>query len=427
MECLVPLSAKGAEPAWVELRPEAQGDDRVVAGVWVDDARAGEVVYGAWPEMTVIHALSGGPVAVDGALRVLTARCGPPDGPRDHFHLGVTEVAVLRWYLGSPLARGTVVTGTIDGQIVYHDRLVRLDLDAAGEIGVVVSWSRELDRLDDVANDPVGLLAMLTASTSSARIGALRELGRHPDLDVELRDRAFFFALLDTSFEVRRFASLQMVAYLPGSAYLPDLDVVLEHLARPLQSLDVMDSLPAMPAGWRFVPAHGSRNKRYALLWVLGGMAVLAPDSPEVSAWRAAATPRIRAELMAGAAAWSSRQDRALLGLVERELAGEASYGIGEGEVGLFCLLRYVVLRYRALSPLAGSETERFYWLMEMVDAIAPSVQSPRSGRRRRDEDPVLAAVFGPLPRACRRPAELPAWLVGRWSVAAPPDEGQEV
>ncbi len=432
------MSATDASGVWVELRPDATLDDRVVATVLRDGAPAGRAVYALFPSMVVLYELvvDDGPSAAStetAVVGLLLARFEEPDPPAHFIHVGVRHPRLLRHYATTSLAPGMVVTGTLGGAMVYHDRLATLTEDAlrraeeAGEndpTGVVVAYARGLEAL--AAPDTLteaDMVGLLRAETALARIGALRAIAMDARFADDFRDQAYMFALLDPSYEVRRFASVGVVGFFPGAPYHPAWPVLRAHLADPLQSFARLGVEPVPPVDQpAYDAAHGRRNKRFGILWVLGGLAGLAPPRPEVEAWRARWLPEIAAILTDEGQAHDEAADAALWTCAQADVLGDApAYTVGVAdEMGLFALLRYAVLRHHLVAAGPDPDQDRFYWLMEMVDYLVPSPLSPTAGwegevEARLHVQRLFAAPPGPVPSR----GELPPWLHGRWSPAA--------
>lgn len=418
--------------AWVELDVEEVVDSRVLAGVRYGGERVGRVVYSNFEQMLVVYELTLDAPHAEGpaeaaVLHLLTQRFRDGNPPQTYYHVGITHPRTLLRYKESALHRGAVLTGALGERIYYHDRLVHIDADTlraasaegGGSTGMVLTWAAEIEELDRLSTiTAADIHRLLHATTASARIGALRELATQPQFPTEERDRAYMYALLDNSYEVRRFASVGMTGFFPGVVYHPSLPVILDHLAEPMRSIADLDgALPTMPEGWVYDPAHGSRNKRYGLLWVLGAMCSMGPPLPPAQAWRHTWLPKLTRLLRGQAMRHTPQRDEELLRLAHHSLLAEGDrHGIGrEPGLNLFDLLRYAVLRYHLIARSPDPDADRFYWLMEMVDAIVISPISPRNpwkGRERRKfARKLMALPDAPLPEI----GELPPFLLGRW------------
>jgi hypothetical protein len=414
----------GAGSGWLELVTIAREPERLIAELRVAGRAVGRAVYGAWPEVLAIYALEVTPDHLDAAIALFAGVCAAPGGPASLYHVDVQDPAVLRAWRRTPLARGLVVVGSLGGVLRYHERLVDLPAEAVDAeadpekpTALVVAWSPGLEVLDRLATlDDAARIALLRAPTASGRIGALRGIGRDAQLPRAARDDLHLFALLDPSFEVRRFASLQMSGYLDGVLDLPDLELVHRHLDEPLLSLSTFGEPAPVPEGTPYAPARGRRNKRFALLWVVGGMFGFARDTPEVEAWRAEQGPALWARLEDEAGAHTRRRDRELLAAAVEDLAGPTGDRIGEmPRLNLFELCRYVVMRHRLAQRMDGAEAERFAWLADMVSRVYPSPRAPVGGARFvADARAVAAALYGPRPGPVSLPRALPARLRGR-------------
>jgi len=412
-------------------------ESKHTAAIRFDGEQVGQLVYSEFPEMTVVYQLAVQPERDVPAIRQavitrLTERFSGPDAPNDYIHVGVFDASVLFDYLASPLARGAVVTGSINSQIYYHDRLVEVDpadIQAAvnesdlGGTGVVLSWSRDLEVLDQIAKlDDAALHRLLRSRTSSARIGALRALSHSLETATRTCERVFMYSLLDSNYEVRRFASVTMHGFFPGVEWYPPMRLLFDHMRDPLRSLREFSSELAMPDGEVFSPEHGSRNKRYALLWTLGNLTGWGGETERFNAWKATEWPTRSALLGEDLERLTPERDLALAELVRAELNGELRYGIGrEADMTVLEMCRYVVLRHAAVSPKPNASEDRFYWLLQMVEAICPSFMSPSYGRDPSEADgPVERALYAPSPLAFTDATALPSWLVARWSDQAP-------
>jgi hypothetical protein len=402
---------------WVELAPASRDGDVVTATirVWTgDEARdAGTIRFGSWEHLVVVYALDADDeVAERGAVSVLAARFTSARPPRDLYHLGVRRLSTARAWADAGLASGLMITGVVEGHNHYHDRWEALALPASAEVGpagLVVGWAAEVAALPRlVAAGWPGVQEMLAAPTSSARIGAMRALSQASDLDPALRERAMLLALLDGSFEVRRLVGLLLIGFLPDVRWRVPPSTLIRHLERPLQSLMGSRWRPFVPDG-SFSVARGTRNKRIASLFVLGGMFHLASDAPENVAWRSVARRAVGRRLRAQAAAWTPSEDARLARATRAELDGGA-LALAEPAMTLFATLRYALLRRELLARAAGRQDDRFYWLAELVDALVPP--DARSAAAR--------LLHAGLPRGVTRLRTLPA----AWSGKVPPPGG---
>ncbi len=392
----------------MELVPTSRDGDVVEATirVWTgDDARdAGGVRFGSWQHLVVVYALDADDeVAERGAIRVLAARFSGPNPPRDLYHLGVTRLSTVRAWADAGLASGLMITGVVDDHNHYHDRWEALALPSAatvGPAGLVVGWAAEVAALPRlVASGWPGVQQMLSAPTSSARIGAMRALSQSAEVAPALRERAMLLALLDGSFEVRRLAGLLLIGFLPDVRWRVAPSTLIRHLERPLQSLTGSRWRPFVPEG-PFSPARGARNKRIATLFVLGGLFHLASDAPENVAWRVQARRAVGRTLRTQAAAWTAADDGRLARATRAELDG-GPLAIAEPRMSLFATLRYALVRRALLARAVGREDDRFHWLAELVDALVPPTSRSRAAQQ----------LHAPLPRGVTRLRALPeAW-----------------
>ncbi len=401
----------------MELAPTSRDGDVVTATirVWTGgDARdAGSIRFGSWEHLVVVYALDADDeVAERGAVAVLAARFTSARPPRDLYHLGVARLSTVRAWADAGLAGGLMITGVVDGHNHYHDRWEGLGLPASatvGEAGLVVGWAAEVAALPRlVAAGWPGVQQMLSAPTSSARIGAMRALSQAVGVDPALRERAMLLALLDGSFEVRRLVGLLLIGFLPDVRWRVPPSTLIRHLERPLQSLTGGRWRPFVPDG-PFSAERGARNKRIASLFVLGGMFHLAGDAPENVAWRLAARRSVARRLRAQAAAWTPMDDARLARAARAELDGGA-LALAEPAMTLFATLRYALLRRELLARAAGREDDRFYWVAELVDALVPPTSTSAAAR----------SLHAGLPRGVSRLRALPA----AWSGKVPPPGG---
>ncbi|MGC6514965.1 MAG: hypothetical protein ACON4N_10760 [Myxococcota bacterium] len=407
----------------VRLRVDAVEDPQVICTLWRAGEQVGRVVFADWPVMVVCYELT---VTTDVrpmevvqvALSAVLQRWGEGNPPAHFIHVGLTDPMVLGAYLQSPLHRGALLTGTIASTVLYYDPLTSIeghlleqasDADELGPTGVVLTWAKDLEALapgTTVSWDAVRTL--LQSDISSARIGGLRTLARRDGVSDAMRDAAYMFALLDANYEVRRFASVNVSGFFPGIPYFPDIELLLRHLDDPLQSLDALQMTPRMPEGERWSDAHGRRNKRYGILWVIGALhGVSRPDDAALVAWQERAASWLMPRLLKDAAAHTPERDLALLNVAHAELVpGEARYGLGEpGGLSLLEMMRYVVLRHHLVKTAPNADQDRFYWLMEMVEAVVPSSAPPA----------LYDCIYADVPEV-RELESLPPWLHGRWA-----------
>lgn len=381
---------------WVELQPVDTGaPDRVTAAVLYDGRPVGRVAYANFPDLQVIYELTLFPQHADRVrdpvMRLLSQRIGAADEPGTWIHLDIRDPRVLEWYRTSALAPGAVVTGIVGGAIHYHDRIRRFDaadLEAAAEYGAeeantcVVTWSRDIGLLDAAdALDAAQVQRLLRASTPSARIGALKELSVSERCDPALREKAYFYAIMDPSFEVRRFTATNMSGFFAEVHYYADPDLLFEHLADPLLSLHDFPELPLMPDGQVWDARHGRRNKRYCIFWAIARLLSYETDDPAwLATWEKLA-PMVYASLDADAAAWTPERDALVYEWALGEITpGGDRFGIGsERPVSLFEMMRLAVIRQYLVEATTDPDHDRFHWLILMVHYILPSRISPFS------------------------------------------------
>ncbi len=421
---------------WVELRREQVVDDKVLCTVLRDGVAVGRVVFSNFETMVVVYQLEleasvEGTGTEKAVLDMLMARFRQGDPPEVYIHVGISRVSTVQAYKSSPLHRGALLTGGLDGQVLYHDRLVHIseeqlaalsDAEAVGPVGLVLTWARDLELLDEEGDIELAqLVRLLHSATSSARIGALRELSTNGAFTEEARDRAYMYALLDNSYEVRRFASIGVSGFFPGVPYHPSVDLLMAHLDKPLLSIEEMGGIwPTMPPGFAYSPAHGRRNKRYGLMWVFGALFGLSAATPDVQAWRERSRDWLRRKLPWQVRRMSAAREVELAHIARVELSDpNRRFAVGElPSMSLAEMIRYCVIRWHLVQSTPNAEQDRFYWLMEMVDYILQSPASPRSPGHGRERRKTAMRLLAPPPaEVMAHPLDgLPAYLQGRWS-----------
>jgi hypothetical protein len=428
--------------SWVQLLPVEGGPpDRVCAAVLFDGRPVGRVEYANFPELQVIYTLQifpdAPPTVAGAALDILSQRIGAPDEPGTWIHLDIRDPRVLLWYQAGALGAGAVVTGIVGGAIHYHDRLRRFeaaDIEAAAEAGApeanafVVTWSRDVGLLDEAERlDAAAVQRLLRASTPSARIGALKEMSVSERCDPALREKAYFYAIMDPSFEVRRFAATNMSGFFADVHYYADPALLFAHLADPMLSLQDFPELPVLPDGEVWDPRHARRNKRYCIFWAIARLLSYETDDEAwVATWERL-YPMVWEHLEAEAAAWSPERDREIYRWAVGELEpGGDRFGIGsERPVSLFEVLRLAVLRQYLVEETSDPDHDRFHWLILMVHYVVPSRlspfsvhMSPLSEDEGEPEPPTLVeqVLFSPCPGPTSLGFALPGHVWANWT-----------
>lgn len=385
--------------AWIEVRTEAKDEaGTITAGVFEGEVRVGELVYTAWGDSLVVQSL-----AVDEAHveRVLPAVVGllcqrvTDDGRTSFHHYGVQDAATLRAYAAQPLGASLVAIGVCGSDVLYFDPVRGLEPPDGVHVHVALYHTAELAHVG--APDPEGdPYAWLQCTPSLARLARLRALWTAGDLDEDALDEVYLYALLDTGWDVRQFAAVTLNGALGDREQAADLPRLLQHVRTPLCSLRPGLPLPVVPEGQTFDAVHAVRNKRYALLFVLGTRLSWTFRS---EAQRVALREAVDAVLRAEAPALTTARDVELAEAGHRDAVGPPpGTALGRlGDLGLVELCRYVVLRHRAWVAAHADAPDPFAWLTDQVACLVPSPASPQGDA----EDPlpeVAAVLYGDAP-----------------------------
>ncbi|MCB9662589.1 MAG: hypothetical protein H6732_00600 [Alphaproteobacteria bacterium] len=385
---------------WIEVRTEEVDEaGTVTAGIFEDALRVGELVYAAWGPSLVVQSLAVDPAhreRVEPQVVGLLCRRVVEEGMTSFHHHGVQDAALLRAYAAQPLGASMVAIGVCGGDVVYFDPVRGLHPPEGGHVHVALYHTPELGPLGEVTAtaDPY---ALLQCTPSLARVARLRALWTAGHLDDDALDEVFLYALLDTGWDVRQFAAVTLNGALGDREQAADLPRLLAHLAEPLCSLRPGLPLPVAPEGVVFDPVRARRNKRQALLFVLGTrLAWTFRSDAQRDALRAALAEVLQEQLDALTPA-----REALLGEAAVEDArpgGPGGTALGRiDDLGLLELLRYAVLRHRAWVADQGDAPDPFAWLTDQVACLVPSPRSP-AGDAEEPLPDVADRLYGPSP-----------------------------
>lgn len=301
----------------------------------------------------VVH-LSGGAMVISElhapghlaeAIERLSARLDPADPFCGWYHAPIADPAVIEAYRHTHMGGRAVAVGTVDQRAVTHASLA--------ELGPLSGSSRVMLSVMYQPLPPCGPLteaavwARLVEPELTTRIHTLRAVatGALPD---EIRHEVFLFALLDPDHELRRLAGMAISGSFPTMPLRAEVPRLVAHLDDPLKSTE-HGHVPGP-----FDPAHARRNKRYALVWILGLLA-MASD---------ARRSEVHLAMLAGRL--DGATDRRLMAAAQADTAGHTQAGIGAlVRLDPLQMVRYAVLRSRI------AEDDRFYWLRLMADEIA--------------------------------------------------------
>jgi hypothetical protein len=408
----------------VDLGPcEASGHQR--AEVRSPDGASCTLVYMAWPGNLIVFEAACAAGAAEGfeARAVLALHARLEEGAPTRFtHYAVQQHGVLLAYAGSALAPGLVVSGIYGDRGLSFDPLSCVDLARVPEqvsedhpaIDVILTFTPTLLAWGLVPQPGrAELLTWLEDPDESHRVALIRRLGRDAGVPPEAVAFGHLVAMLNETYTVRQYAAMQLSGFSAGVTLQADLGALLAHLADPGA---ILGGLAAPDHPWR--GAQSRRNARYAVLWTLGNIAWTATGGT-AAPWLGSITREARALLRDQLVHRPPDREAWLADLVAAEFVDhpERRYAVGVAEpIDLFDLLRFAVLRWRAVEQLGLQATDRFYWLVQSVEALLGTAE----------EEPaveVVAAVFA-SPPALDLPADLkvmPEWCFGENHLGVPP------
>lgn len=346
----------------------------------------GRAVYSRFAGTVLVHELEiPGRRRVDllastiGTLASMSSLVGLYSG---YYHPQVSDPVHLLAYKASAIAPAAMASGAIGTEALMGVPLLEVPESLIrnaepDQTHVTIHWQPPADT---PPLDRASLERALGAERVTERVMSLRAAVCDDDLPADLRDAAFLFALLDPETEVRRFAGVTMAGGYLTNRYLADVDRVIDHIQHPLRSLDELGVHPVPGRGGAWDPTHGRLNKRLALLWALGLMAMRSTAIQE----------HIRSALEADSASLDARRDRQLLAWAKADEAHVSAQGIGGADrCGVLDLARYAVLRDRLGVATCSEGMHPYYWVRDMVDEM---VGGGRAG------DALDRVMFAPSP-----------------------------